>query len=168
MRPDRLTFVRPCITPNRAQREHDRPNRDRADSRRHRMDLIWEAIRDALTLILRADPELIRITALSLVVSGSATAIAALIGIPLGIAIHIGHFRGRGSSPGGDQRRHGPPASRRRPGGNADFVADRPTWCVATVVYPVRHDRSASAGGGAPGGWIHPRGDQPARPGPRS
>jgi len=40
------------------------------------MDLIWEAICDAVTLILQADPELIRITALSLIVSGSATAIA--------------------------------------------------------------------------------------------
>ena len=60
------------------------------------MDLIWEAIRDAVTLVLRADPELIRIAALSLVVSGLATATAAVIGIPLGIAMHIGHFRGRG------------------------------------------------------------------------
>jgi tungstate transport system permease protein len=59
------------------------------------MDLVWEATRDAIGLVLRADPELLRIAALSLVVSGAATALAALLGIPLGIALHIGHFRGR-------------------------------------------------------------------------
>jgi tungstate transport system permease protein len=59
------------------------------------MDLVWEAIRDAVILVRQADPELMRITALSLVVSGTATALAAAIGIPLGIALTIGHFRGR-------------------------------------------------------------------------
>ena len=43
------------------------------------MDLVWEAIGDAVALVLRADPELLRIAALSLVVSGAATAIAATI-----------------------------------------------------------------------------------------
>jgi tungstate transport system permease protein len=59
------------------------------------MDLVWEAIGDAARLVARADPELLRIAGLSLVVSGLATAIAAGIGIPLGIALHIGHFPGR-------------------------------------------------------------------------
>jgi tungstate transport system permease protein len=59
------------------------------------MDLLWQAIGDALGLIVRADPELVRIAGLSLVVSGSATALAALLGIPLGIALHLGRFRGR-------------------------------------------------------------------------
>jgi tungstate transport system permease protein len=60
------------------------------------MDLLWDAVRDAAGLLARADPELLRIGLLSLAVSGSATGLAALIGIPLGIALHIGSFRGRG------------------------------------------------------------------------
>jgi tungstate transport system permease protein len=59
------------------------------------MDLVWQAIRDAAQLIFSADPELMRIAGLSLVVSGVATFVAALVGIPLGIALHIGEFPGR-------------------------------------------------------------------------
>jgi tungstate transport system permease protein len=62
------------------------------------MDLVWAAIRDAAGLILGADAELMRIAALSLAVSGVATALAAVLGIPLGIALHIGRFRGRGTA----------------------------------------------------------------------
>ena len=59
------------------------------------MDLLWDALRDAFELIVRGDPELLRIAALSLGVSGAASALAALIGIPLGIALHLGRFGGR-------------------------------------------------------------------------
>ena len=59
------------------------------------MDLLWEEIRDAFGLIVRADPELLRIAGLSLAVSAAATLLASLVGIPLGVALHIGHFRGR-------------------------------------------------------------------------
>jgi ABC-type tungstate transport system substrate-binding protein len=59
------------------------------------MDLLWDALRDAFELIARGDPELLRIAALSLGVSGAASALAALIGIPLGIALHLGRFGGR-------------------------------------------------------------------------
>jgi tungstate transport system permease protein len=59
------------------------------------MDLLWEALRDATELIVRGDPELLRIAALSLGVSSAASALAALIGIPLGIALHLGRFGGR-------------------------------------------------------------------------
>jgi tungstate transport system permease protein len=62
------------------------------------MELLWDAIREAVGMIARADPELMRIAALSLVVSGSATALASLVGIPLGIALHIGSFRGRAAA----------------------------------------------------------------------
>jgi tungstate transport system permease protein len=62
------------------------------------VDLVWEAIRDATTLIWTGDPELLRIAALSLAVSGVATGLAAVLGIPLGIALHIGQFRGRGAA----------------------------------------------------------------------
>ena len=59
------------------------------------MDLIVQASRDAVDLIARADPELMRIASLSLVVSISATLLASLVGIPLGIALHVGRFHGR-------------------------------------------------------------------------
>jgi hypothetical protein len=59
------------------------------------MDLLWEALRDAVGLIGRADPELLRIAGLSLGVSAVATGLAGLIGIPLGIALHLGPFVGR-------------------------------------------------------------------------
>jgi tungstate transport system permease protein len=59
------------------------------------MDLIWQALGDAVRLIMRADGELMRIASLSLLVSGAATAVAALLGIPLGIALHLGRFPGR-------------------------------------------------------------------------
>jgi tungstate transport system permease protein len=59
------------------------------------MDLLWQAISDAGELIVRADPELMRIAGLSLAVSGAATLVAGLIGIPFGIALHVGRFGGR-------------------------------------------------------------------------
>ena len=53
------------------------------------MDLIVGAFADALSLILHADAALVRISALSLAVSGSATALATLLGVPLGVALHL-------------------------------------------------------------------------------
>lgn len=52
----------------------------------------------ALDLILRADPALIAIVRLSLLVSLSAVALAALIGIPLGALIALTRFPGRDTS----------------------------------------------------------------------
>jgi tungstate transport system permease protein len=49
----------------------------------------------ALDLILRADPVLLAIVKLSLIVSLSAVVCAALIGIPLGALIALTNFRGR-------------------------------------------------------------------------
>lgn len=60
------------------------------------MELVWEALTEALRLIGTGDPELRRIAGLSLVVSGSATLLAALVGIPLGALLHLGRFPGRG------------------------------------------------------------------------
>jgi tungstate transport system permease protein len=56
------------------------------------VDLVLQAIGDAIELILRADRELVRIASLSLVVSGAATLIAALLAVPLGVALGIGRF----------------------------------------------------------------------------
>jgi len=59
------------------------------------VDLIWQALGDAIRLIVRADAELMRIAGLSLMVSGTATLLAAVLGIPLGIALYMGRFPGR-------------------------------------------------------------------------
>jgi tungstate transport system permease protein len=59
------------------------------------MDLVAEALADALRLILGRDPELLGIAGLSLAVSGSAAALAALVGVPLGAALHLGRLPGR-------------------------------------------------------------------------
>lgn len=55
------------------------------------------AFRTALALILELDPTLLEIVRLSLSVSLSAVAIAALIGLPLGAAVALGRFPGRGA-----------------------------------------------------------------------
>ena len=59
------------------------------------MDLIAAALSDAVRLVLDRDPELLRIAALSLVVSGSAALLAAVIGVPLGAALHLGRLPAR-------------------------------------------------------------------------
>jgi len=55
------------------------------------------AFQTALTLILGRDPDLIGIVALSLQVSLSAVVIAALIALPLGAALALWRFPGRGA-----------------------------------------------------------------------
>src|SRR6266852_2056709 len=54
-----------------------------------------EALNAALALLIGLDAKLIEIVLLSLRVSLSAVAIAALLGLPLGAAIAVGRFRGR-------------------------------------------------------------------------
>jgi tungstate transport system permease protein len=58
------------------------------------MELIGEAFRDAFLLLVRADYATLRIAALSMLVSGSATLLAALIGVPLGALLALRRFRG--------------------------------------------------------------------------
>ncbi len=59
------------------------------------MDLIAEGIYKAFVLLLTLDPEVLRITLLSLGVSGSATLISLILGISLGIFIALREFRGK-------------------------------------------------------------------------
>jgi tungstate transport system permease protein len=59
------------------------------------VDLLWQALLDAFQLIARGDLELLRISSLSLAVSGSATLIAAGLGIPLGAALRYGRLPAR-------------------------------------------------------------------------
>lgn len=60
------------------------------------MELIWQGITQAFWLLVTGDPELLGITLLSLQVSGSATLLALLVGIPLGTLIALARFPGRG------------------------------------------------------------------------
>jgi len=58
-------------------------------------DEIILGIVTAFHLILSGDPEVVRITLLSLRVSGSATVLGAVMGIPLGTVIGLSGFRGK-------------------------------------------------------------------------
>lgn len=59
------------------------------------MDEIIQAVLQAIELIFARDPELIRITKLSLYISLTATLIASLIAIPVGGIIYYYEFRGK-------------------------------------------------------------------------
>lgn len=59
------------------------------------MDLIFTGTRHALWLLLSGDPEVWRITFLSLQISLTATALSMLIGIPLGTYLALAEFPGR-------------------------------------------------------------------------
>jgi tungstate transport system permease protein len=59
------------------------------------MNLIWQGIQNALLQLSGGDPEVWQITLLSLKVSGLATAISLLIGLPLGTGLALGKFPGR-------------------------------------------------------------------------
>ncbi|MCH8995042.1 MAG: ABC transporter permease [Chloroflexi bacterium] len=59
------------------------------------MDLIWEGLREAFRIIGTGDRDLWEITLRSLLISGSATAAALIIGIGLGAALAFRRFPGR-------------------------------------------------------------------------
>jgi tungstate transport system permease protein len=59
------------------------------------MNLILDGIAQAFRLILTADSEVLGITLLSLQISGTATLLSLLLGIPLGIALALSRFPGR-------------------------------------------------------------------------
>ena len=56
------------------------------------MDLIWEGITQAFEMLRNLNPEVLEITLLSLKLSGIATLISLLIGLPLGTALALGIF----------------------------------------------------------------------------
>ncbi|GIX49702.1 MAG: ABC transporter permease [Candidatus Tectimicrobiota bacterium] len=59
------------------------------------MELLWEGLRQALVLLWRGEREVWQITLLSLQVSGSATLLALLCGVPLGSFLALARFPGR-------------------------------------------------------------------------
>lgn len=60
------------------------------------METIWQGILEAIRLLLSGDPEVWQITLLSVGISGIATLISVLIGLPLGTWLAMGKLKGRG------------------------------------------------------------------------
>ena len=60
------------------------------------MDIIWDGIKEAFLLIISGDPEIWAITWLTLKVSGIATAISLIIGLPIGTWLALRKFSGQG------------------------------------------------------------------------
>lgn len=59
------------------------------------MDYIAQGFKEALTLLITLDREVLRIVLLSIVVSTSATILASIVSIPLGVYLGIKRFRGK-------------------------------------------------------------------------
>src|SRR5574341_1561039 len=59
------------------------------------MELIWQGTKQAILLLVRGDPDVLGIALLSLQVSGSATMLSLLVGIPLGTVLALARFPGR-------------------------------------------------------------------------
>jgi tungstate transport system permease protein len=59
------------------------------------MDFLLDGIARALTLILTLNREIVETVYLSLRVSGAATGVAGLIGLPIGFVVAVGEFRGK-------------------------------------------------------------------------
>ncbi len=59
------------------------------------MDLVWNGFRQAFWLLVTGDPEVLRVTWLSLRVSGTATLVSLAIGVPIGTFLALARFPGR-------------------------------------------------------------------------
>ena len=59
------------------------------------MEVIWQGTKQAVLLLIHRDPEVLRIALLSLQVSGSATLLSLLVGIPFGALLALARFPGR-------------------------------------------------------------------------
>ncbi len=60
------------------------------------MEFIWEGIQEAIRLLLSGDPEVWQITFLSIGISGIATMLSVVIGLPLGTWLALGALKGKG------------------------------------------------------------------------
>lgn len=60
------------------------------------METIWQGLAKAYELLKAGDPELYQIVWLTLRVSGTATLLSILAGVPLGVWLALSRFRGRG------------------------------------------------------------------------
>jgi tungstate transport system permease protein len=59
------------------------------------MHLLWEELRTAVPLIVNGNPTLLSVIWFTIQVALVATALAAVIGLPIGLALGLGRFRGR-------------------------------------------------------------------------
>ena len=59
------------------------------------MEPIWDGIKHAVWLLISGDPEVLQITLLSLQISGIATLLSLVVGIPLGTLFALARFPGR-------------------------------------------------------------------------
>lgn len=59
------------------------------------MDIIWQGLVEAFHLLVQGDPYVWEITGLTLRVSGTATLVALVVGVPLGVTLAFTHFPGR-------------------------------------------------------------------------
>jgi tungstate transport system permease protein len=59
------------------------------------MELIWQGFSEALRLIISGDPGVLRITWLSIQISGMATLLSLVVGIPAGVGLALARFPGR-------------------------------------------------------------------------
>ena len=59
------------------------------------MSLIWDGVARAVRLVLGGDPEVLGITGRSLQISGAATLLSMVVGMPLGTALALVRFPGR-------------------------------------------------------------------------
>jgi tungstate transport system permease protein len=59
------------------------------------MHLIWQELQRAIPLITHGDPYLVSVIWFTIQVAAIATAVSALIGLPIGLTIGLGRFRGR-------------------------------------------------------------------------
>ncbi len=60
------------------------------------MNVLTEGLAEALRLLVTLDPDVINITLRTIQVSGTATLVSVLIGIPIGTALGLTRFFGRG------------------------------------------------------------------------
>jgi tungstate transport system permease protein len=59
------------------------------------MALLWNELRTAVSLIAHGDPYLLQVIGFTLQVAVISTAVASMIGVPVGLVIGLGRFRGR-------------------------------------------------------------------------
>jgi tungstate transport system permease protein len=59
------------------------------------METIWQGILQAIALLFQGNPDVLEVTLLSLKVSGLATGISLVLGLPFGTWLALGRFRGR-------------------------------------------------------------------------
>lgn len=62
------------------------------------MDLVWDGFRQAFWLLVTGDPEVLRVTWLSLRVSGTATLVSLVLGVPIGTCLALARFPGRSAA----------------------------------------------------------------------